>query len=380
MNTTKGSVFLFSAFFIVASTLGAAWQTKRLTNTAGNSNNARLAADGLNIYAVWEDDNPGNAEIYFKRSTDGGLTWLATKKITNSANDSHGPAITVNGSNIYVTWYEDMTGESQVFFRRSEDGGATWKAVKQVTDNAGFSGAPVIAVNGANVYLAWVDRTPGNNEIYFMRSIDGGATWQAAKRLTNTAGSSMDPAIAVNGANIYLAWYDDTPGNAEIYVRKSTNGGTSWQAAVRLSFNAGGSYAPAIAVKNNAVYVSWSDNSPSAGGYTEVYFRKSPDGGTSWLTEKRLTNTAFNSNTPALAYTGTNVFVAWSDATPGNNEIYLRKSTNSGGSFAGSERLTNNSGFSYEPDVVISGTNIYVIWHDNTPGNNEIYIKYSLIE
>jgi len=303
------------------------------------------------------------------------LTWQATKRITNSSNASHYPAIAVNGANIYVTWYKDLSGNSQIFFRKSVDSGATWQSSKQLTDNAGFSGIPVIAVNGVNVYLAWVDRTPGNAEIYFMRSTDSGATWQTAKRLTNTSGDSNSPAIAVNGANIYITWNDDTPGNAEIYFRKSTNSGTSWQAAVRLTFNSGDSYNSAIAVRNNNVYVTWQDNTS---GNNEIYFRKSPDTGTSWLSAKRLTNTANDSSQSALAFTGSNVYVVWSE-TMTNDEIYMKKSTNSGGSFGTAEKLTNNSGNSYNPDVIISGANIYVIWTDTTPGNNEIYVKYSLI-
>jgi hypothetical protein len=40
------------------------------------------------------------------------------------------------------------------------------------------------------------------------------------KRLTNTAGDSWSPLIAVDGSNIYVVWCDSTPGNGEIYFRK----------------------------------------------------------------------------------------------------------------------------------------------------------------
>jgi hypothetical protein len=378
MHTTKRLVFLFSVVFIITSMLGAAWQTKKLTNTAGNSLNPKLAADGLNIYAVWDDDTPGNNEIYFKKSTDGGLTWESAKRLTNSADLSFRPSIAVNGANIYVTWQEEMTDDSEICFRKSMDGGATWQTAKQLTDNSGSSWMPVIAVEGTNVYIAWVDNTPGNNEIYFRRSIDSGATWQNAKRLTNTTGWSSSPAIALNGANIYVAWNDDTPGNHEIYIRKSTDSGANWQTAVRLTFNAGRSQTPTIAVKNNIIYVAWSDETP---GNADIYFRKSTDGATSWMTEKRLTYTTYATYQPCLAFTGSSVYVAWADDnSAGNPDIFLKKSTNGGGSWEKAERLTNNSGRSDHPNIMISGTNIYVIWEENTPGNYEIYIKYALVE
>ncbi len=68
---------------------GDTWTTnKRLTNNAGASFYPAIAVDGSNIYVVWEDDTPGNPEIYFKKSDDGGATWTTNKRLTNNAGDS----------------------------------------------------------------------------------------------------------------------------------------------------------------------------------------------------------------------------------------------------------------------------------------------------
>ncbi|MGH9978610.1 MAG: hypothetical protein ACRD8Z_22675 [Nitrososphaeraceae archaeon] len=44
--------------------------------------------------------------------------------------------------------------------------------------------------------MVWSDNTPGNNEILYKRSTDGGATFGATINLSNSAGESRDPAIA----------------------------------------------------------------------------------------------------------------------------------------------------------------------------------------
>jgi Neuraminidase (sialidase) len=75
-------------------------------------------------------------------------------------------------------------------------------------------------VDGSNIYVVWADDTPGNGEIYLKKSDDEGATWAKKRRLTNTVGDSLYPAIAVDGSNIYVVWCDSTPGNGEIYFRK----------------------------------------------------------------------------------------------------------------------------------------------------------------
>jgi hypothetical protein len=65
-----------------------------------------------------------------------------------------------------------------------------------------------------------MDRTPGNYEIFYKRSTNQGGTWKT-KRLTYNSGDSYDPGVAVyTYNNIHIVWEDDTPGNDEIYYRK----------------------------------------------------------------------------------------------------------------------------------------------------------------
>jgi hypothetical protein len=227
-----------------------------------------IAVDGPNIYVVWQDDTPGNSEIYFKKSDDGGVTWTTTKNLSNNADYSGSPAIAVDGSNIYVVWQDSTPGNAEIYFKKSVDAGITWTTTKNLSNNAAYSSYPAIAVDGLNVYVVWEDTT--NSEIYFKKSVDGGATWMANKRLTWNAGDSYAPRIAVDGLNIYVVWYDDTPGNGEIYFKKSVDAGTTWTTK-RLTNNAGNSYNSAIAVDGPDIYVVWSDYTP---GNWEIYFKK----------------------------------------------------------------------------------------------------------
>jgi hypothetical protein len=72
-----------------------------------------------------------------------------------------------------------------------------------------------------NPHAVWYDDTPGNNEIYYKSSTDGGTTWASAQRLTWNAGDSGGPDIAADpSGNVHVAWQDKTPGNYEIYYRK----------------------------------------------------------------------------------------------------------------------------------------------------------------
>jgi hypothetical protein len=71
--------------------------------------------------------------------------------------------------------------------------------------------------------MAWYDDTPGASEIYYKRSTDGGSTWGMSQRLTWTSDTSSTPVLAIESNNaLHLVWEDNTPGNYEIYYKKGT--------------------------------------------------------------------------------------------------------------------------------------------------------------
>ena len=59
------------------------------------------------------------------------------------------------------------------------------------------------------------------------------------------------PAIVASGGNVYVVWYDNSPGDFEIFLRKSVNAGDIFGSTVNYSHSTGDSIAPAIAVSPN---------------------------------------------------------------------------------------------------------------------------------
>ena len=321
-----GIIIAALALFLFAQAALADWTPpKRLTWTAGDSNNPVLALDASdNLHFVWHDDTPGNFEIFYARSTDGGFTWTSGKRLTLTSGASKYPVIVVDSSNrLHIFWQDDTPGNGELYYKRSMDSGITWTPSRRLTWTLEDSLVPAIAAGPADkAHLVWGDETPGDFEVFYRKSTDGGASWSAKERLTYTETASVRPAIDVVAPDkIFVVWEDSLPGMSEIYFKKSTDGGTTWRPAKRLTWTSGySSFAALAADSSGNIRVVWQDATP---GNDELFTKMSADGGATWTPDKRLSWTSGNSRFLAFAFDSFgNAHVVWQDDTPGNWDIY----------------------------------------------------------
>ncbi|MDN5867543.1 MAG: hypothetical protein L0H55_09105, partial [Candidatus Nitrosocosmicus sp.] len=66
-----------------------------------------MATSGENLYITWWGNNTGNWEVLFKASTDGGNTFGDKINLSNSTDvDSQDAEIAASGDNVFVSWWE----------------------------------------------------------------------------------------------------------------------------------------------------------------------------------------------------------------------------------------------------------------------------------
>jgi len=235
--------------------------------------------------------------------------------------------------------------------------------------------ANCIANSGNFIHVVWEDTRDGNSEIYYKRSIDVGTNWEADTRLTNDPQNSASPSIAVNGSQIYIVWAERRNNNDEIYFKSSTNAGLDWGVDTRLTNSAYISQQPCIKVYNTNIHVLWIDNRD---GNNEVYYKRSTNSGLNWGDDIRLTNNSAFSYQQSITVNASTLHVTWTDNRDGiNGEIYYKKSTNNGTTWGSDIRLTNHTSSSQYSTVSYSGESIYVVWDDYRSSNYEIYFKIS---
>jgi len=303
--------------------------------------------------------------------------WQPEVRLTNDpassiTSENNAWCIAASGNDVHVVWYDDRDGNDEIYYRQSTDGGSSWEADTRLTDNSAYSYIPTVSVSDQIVHLVWVDTRDGNDEIYYKRSTDGGSSWEADTRLSNNFAASYYPSISASGLVVLVVWEDNREGNNEIYCKSSADGGINWGAETRLTSNSAASNNPSVAVSSSFMHVVWQDNRDAN---REIYYKCSTDGGVSWGTDIQLTNNFADSRYPSVSLSDSCVHVVWHDNRDGNDEIYYKRSTDGGLNWGPETRLTNDSASSFDLSISASGQVVNVVWTDTRDGNDEIYYK-----
>ncbi len=99
------------------------------------------------------------------------------------------------------------------------------------------SGRVVLLYDGAAI-------SGGPQTVAAVASTNRGASWSAPVTLSVTGEQAVDPAVEAAGTNDIRAWYMQTTGldvdRWNVYYRRSTDGGVTWSAPVRISDAGGG--------------------------------------------------------------------------------------------------------------------------------------------
>jgi hypothetical protein len=382
----KRTSLMLAAFglFLFAPIAQADWTpAKRLTWNSGDSRNAAIAVDPMGgLHAVWSDDTPGNPEIYYKKSTDGGTTWTTNKRLTWNSPWASFPTIAADSSGfLHVFWHAGTGGYNQIYYKKSTDGGNSWTASKRLSWTDGNE-HPEIAVDlSGHLHLVWYAPTGMYLDTYYRKSTDGGSTWTASKRITFSFGQdSAFPVIAADpSGNIHVVWNENVwAGDWRVYYKKSSDGGATWSASKQLSWIAGESRYPRIAIDSNSnVHVVYYHGTP---GNEEIYYRKSTNAGDTWMTGKRLTWNSVTSQNPIIAVDSTNnLHLVWEEGAYWSAELYYRSSTDGGDTWSNSKRLTSTSAASLHPRISAdSSGNLYLVWNEGawTVDAEIYYMKY----
>lgn len=100
-----------------------------------------------------------------------------------------------------------------------------------------FAKAPV-AISGDDTYIAWWTNMTGDDEVMFRASDDGGATFTDKINLSNSTNSdSVDAEIAADFNNVVVSWWESNATSNEPMARLSNDNGQTFGPILKLSMN-----------------------------------------------------------------------------------------------------------------------------------------------
>ena len=313
---------------------GLTWAKSTLTSTYGVWGDPVIMADNNNNFYFFHLSNPASSgnwvdRIVCQKSIDGGNSWnngSYTGLNGTKVQDKHWTVFDKINNIIYVTWTQfDEYGTTNPFkksiiqFSKSTNFGATWTPALKINNIDGscidnsttVEGAvPTLGPNG-EIYVSW----SGPNGLVFKKSTDQGTTWSANEiailpshqwdftipgldRCNGMPITSCDTSPSAYNGTIYVNWADQSNGvdDTDIFISKSTNGGSTWTTPLRVNNDPPGKQQfltwMTIDQTNGYIYIVFYDRRNYSNNSTDVYLAYSTNGGNTF-TNTKISNTSF---------------------------------------------------------------------------------------
>ena len=228
-----------------------------------------VSDDGKDVYAAF--NGPTGGDPWIAQSHDSGASWTQAKVVDSgryifSFDGDVAPDGTVYFGETSLLYggggnkgtYPTGGIEEHVFV--STNRGQSWADKLVATVQPGLAcvaaGCPpdyylahdALAVDADGSVTLLYDgaaTTRGLQTIDARRSTDRGQTWSAPVTVSATGEQALDPAVESTGSGDVRAWYQQTSGGGNpdqwnTWYRRSTDGGATWSAPVRISDATGG--------------------------------------------------------------------------------------------------------------------------------------------
>ncbi len=337
------------------------WSGETLISGAYDSWEPEVAADPTSSYVYVMYNRFGGPQVcarcpyvpmVVQASPDGGATWgdpVYVCKCPHTQTQFDPSILVTSRGVIYATWLSD----GNTVFSKSSDHGLSWSKPIGLSPNRwtdhGWVGA---SANGRDVYVMWAQ-----GDAWETHSHDFGATWSTPVRVTDNKqyfyypeGVSVLPdGSAVAAMSAYRCGKGSThcAGPINISVLRTTDGGRSYTEDIIDTVFLGVDFETSSlsTIGNDAAgnLVVMYTGATTEGANSQVWTRRSKDGGVSWGDQIELGRGAsVNSAFPSIVGTGTGVFKAiYMDDRTGHWNVWYRSSTDRGATWSTDVRLSD---------------------------------------
>jgi hypothetical protein len=304
-----------------------------------------------NLHLLWNAKNP--AAVFYSRYDYNLNLLIDTIRIASKVlyNDFATHFTVDRNGRLHAIWHEGNTGSNQtaeVYYGRSTNGGLNW-SVQRLSNMDGkhsaFPRAQFEACSGDTLAIAWRDSVSSsgslqNWDVYMCISTNGGINWSAPFAAASTSDYESDPDIVIDDLNnIHLFYHVYPVGNpfdgANIKYKMTSNLGINWVNMQQLSelnkrshLLEGERYDPV----RNILWAMWKDERDFSGGNAkaDIIITYSTNRGISWSvpefgTDKGDSTVGYKA--ASLLPNGDYIMNYESGMTVNNSRVFFRRRT-----------------------------------------------------
>ena len=366
----------------------------------GGSRKPKVAVNQEGIHLVWSEKAGQEWDIYYKKSTDGGVTWTAPIALFQSDDDDffYEADITAGSTWVYVTAtgysVTDLGGPTYAWKLHGRFGsGVYWSSPEVLTtDLKTMLGPPAIDSYDAAINIAITEKGQKLWSYYGFYSnwtesrIDGQPSKTKNMVSYSVVRNQLDsyavwPAIFAKDEDLDLEkkkWWN-------LYLDKYDSSTQTWGVDKLITSNMDDRYFfydPAVDLNTagtlRAVWARFIDYVDGS-GFWEIFFQQTLDGGQTWtpVNPKKLSSDGFDSWNPDIAFlvsSGTQSVAVWETHDESTSEIQGR--LRQGGIWNDIFSITEVDGNdSVEPDITSYQGQVYITWQDMKNGNWGVEFK-----
>lgn len=265
-----------------------------------------VTADGNKVAVAYSTHlSDGYWRVAMRESDDFGATWgdevpIADKKYAPQVRQDYSMGL------LNIVWDKTKSLTNRILLGQIQD--STPIAGFNITSMEMLQSADCEAqLTGTHVLYNKYDTPNDNWNIEY--SMHDGVDWSAPIDIAVTPNSSLHPDIVVDGTGVHAIWAENHKDTFKIVIRNSIDGSAWDSAAVIAGQTDLGAWHPRIAAGNDCLVIVWEGyEGPDPG----IYCAKSSDGGVTWSAPVRISDEGTFNTYPAVAIDAQNVMhVVW---------------------------------------------------------------------
>jgi hypothetical protein len=327
--------------------------------------------DGTNFLVVWSDGRNGqDSDIYGARVSQFGVVLdTAGIAISSNAHDQSCPSVAFDGTNFLVVWQDVRSGHVDIYGARISPLGFVIDTIGiPIADDPVRQASPALTFGNTCYLVAWEDRRSGEDDIYGVRVDASGSIIDTNSIAISTAiGGQWDPVIAFDGMNYFVAWMDTRISYCDIYgSRVSQSGIVLDTSGVAISTATDVQLYPAITFGGTDYLAIWQDRRTDF--EYDIYGARISQVGSVIDSLGFIIATSANSqNNPAVSSNGADYLVVWEDTRRDSFfDIYARRVDQFGANLDSlAIRISAHGDNQRHPAIAFGGTGYFIVWENH---------------